>query len=166
MVVPKNGYRDEELFVSKEVFQDHGFKADIASSSLGKCSGMLGQDIYAEFTMDSIIIDDYVAVVFIGGIGAKEYWNNKKAHKIAVEAYKKGKVLAAICTAPVTLANAGLLKGKKSAVSEFLKDKIERKGAIYTIRGVEADGNIVTSSGPASSEGFAYKVIELLTTDP
>jgi len=63
--------------------------------------------------ISKINIDNYDAVVFVGGGGATEYFNDSIAHKIVKESIAKGKVLAAICIAPNILANAGVLKGKK-----------------------------------------------------
>jgi protease I len=45
--------------------------------------------------------------VFVGGAGVKnEYGNSAAAQAIAKQAVDKGKVLGAICIAPVILANA------------------------------------------------------------
>jgi len=162
MIVPKQDFRDEELFVSKEIIEDAGYEVDIASSSTGYCFGMLGHNVEAAKSLDGIRVADYKAIVFIGGAGAKEYWYDNRALSIAQDAIKEEVVLAAICIAPVTLANAGVLEGRDATVSALFKDKIIAKGAIYSGSGIEVDANIITASGPSSSEGFGYKIVELL----
>ena len=162
MLIPKRNFRDEELFVPKEIIENSGYKIELVSSSKGSCCGLLGHKVEAAKSLDEVNLLDYKAVVFIGGIGAKEYWHDKDAISLAKDAFKSGVVLAAICIAPVTLANAGVLEGKRATVSEVFKDKIIDKGAIYTGSGIEVDGNIITASGPSSSEGFGYKIAELL----
>jgi len=162
MVVPKKDFRDEELFVSKEIIEHSGYGVDIASSSPGYCFGMLGHNIEATMSLDDIKVADYKAVIFIGGVGAKEYWHDNRALSIARDAMKEEIVLAAICIAPVTLANAGVLEGRGATVSALFKDQIIAKGAIYSGSGIEVDVNIITASSPSSSEGFGCKIVELL----
>jgi len=162
MLIPKRNFRDEELFVPKEIIENSGYKIELVSSSKGSCFGLLGHKVEAAKSLDEVNILDYKAVVFIGGIGAKEYWHDKDAISLAKDAFKDGIILAAICIAPVTLANAGVLEGKRATVSDAFKDKIIDKEAIYTGSGIEVDGNIITASGPSSSEGFGYKIVELL----
>jgi len=162
LIVAKNGFRDEELFVSKEVLETNGCIVDIASSSKGKCSGMLGKSITAGLSLDEINVPDYSAVVFIGGMGAEEYFNNPIAHRIAREAYEKGKIIAAICIAPVILGRAGILGNKYATVSKGLKNQLQVSGAVYTGSGVEVDGNIITADGPGATEGFVYKILDAL----
>lgn len=53
----------------------------------------------------------------MGGGGSKVYIANEEVFLIAIEMYKRKTVVAAICLAPVILANAGVLKGKNAAVA-------------------------------------------------
>jgi len=124
MLIPKRNFRDEELFVPKEIIENSGYKIELVSSSKGSCFGLLGHKVEAAKSLDEVNILDYKAVVFIGGIGAKEYWHDKDAISLAKDAFKDGIILAAICIAPVTLANAGVLEGKRATVSDAFKDKI------------------------------------------
>lgn len=66
--------------------------------------------------------------------------------------------MSAICLAPVTLANAGLLEGKRATVYPSAKSFLKWKGATYTGNPVEVDGNIVTANGPEVAEEFAQAV--------
>ena len=75
---------------------------------------------------------------------------------------EKGKVVSAICLAPVILANAGVLKGRKATVSGQEAKAIEAKGAVYTQPGVTVDGNIVTGNAPKSSKLFGETICGLL----
>jgi len=88
----------------------------------------------------------------------QEYFGNKTALKLAKEAFAKGKVVAAICIAPVILANAGILNGKKATVWPSMADSIKQKGANYTGADVETDGRIVTGNGPNAVYKFGDAV--------
>ena len=104
----------------------------------------------------------YDSVVFVGGGGSKLLFNNEFAIKIAREMNKKRKIIAAICLAPVILANAGILDGKKATVAGTMAKTIENKGAKYTGPGVTVDGNIVTANAPKSSRLFGQTIGKLL----
>ncbi len=162
MIIAKSGFRDEEYLQPKEVFESLGFVVDTFSSSKGVAKGMLGATVEVKNTIDELNVDNYDAVVFVGGVGSSEYWENPLAHKIAKETLQKNKVLAAICIAPVTLAKAGVLKGKKATVYSSEVSQLKNFGAIYTGKDVESDEKIVTASGPHAAREFGEKIKELL----
>jgi len=162
MIIASNNFRDEEYLHPREVLENEGAKITIASSTKKEVTGMLGTKVIPDILMSEVNIDDYDAVIFVGGSGANEYWENEKAHEIAKKAYEKSKVIGAICIAPVTLARAGLLKGKKATVYTSEIENIKKEGAIYTGNSVEVDGKIVTGNGPTAAKEFGEKIAELL----
>jgi protease I len=162
MIIAKTDFRDEEYFEPKEIFLKSGIKVVTASSSLGEAKGMLGGKVKVDTTIDKINVSDYDGIIFVGGSGAVEYWENGLAHKIAQEAINQNKVLAAICIAPVTLAKSGVLKNKKATVFPSANKEIISFGANYTKKDVEIDGKIVTGSGPQAAKQFGEKIKELL----
>ena len=111
MIVAPQNFRDEELLKPKEVLESEGFSVEIFSKRAGKAKGMLGAAVEAK-SYEDIKTENFEAVVFVGGAGASSFFSDKKAHEIAISAWKSGKVLAAICIAPSILANAVILKGK------------------------------------------------------
>lgn len=163
MIIAQNGFRDEELKEPSEILKQKGIKVTIASSSLDPAKGMLGASAKPEILLSELKVEDYDAVIFVGGVGAKQYWDDPTAHRIAREALKKKKVLGAICIAPVILANAGVLSGKKVTVWESEAIRIKGKGATYTSKPVEIDGKLVTGSGPKAARQFGQAIAKLLT---
>jgi protease I len=164
MIIASHNFRDEELLIPKKLFEEKGYKVVIASSTLSPAKGMLGTVVVPEILINQVKVDDYEAIIFVGGIGSQEYFHNSVAHRIAQEAIKKEKILGAICLAPCILAEAGVLKGKKATVWYSAAQLLEEKGAIYTGKPVEIDGKIVTGSGPQAAQEFALTIIKLLKT--
>lgn len=162
IIAPEN-FRDEEYFNTKKVLEDQGIDVTTVSNKLEEIRGMLGGVAKPDLTLDQVDLNQYDAIVFIGGAGAQFYFNNPKALELASEAYNKGKVVAAICIAPVILANAGILKGKKATVwdGEFVV-KLESQGATYTGELVTKDGKIITGNGPQAAEEFANEIVKSL----
>jgi protease I len=162
MIIAPERFRDEELFVTKEELEKAGHETVIVSSKKGLCPGSRGGFATATLTLAEVQAQNYDAVVFVGGGGSRLYFANHEVLRIAKEMYQKKTVVAAICLAPVILANAGVLKGKKATVAGTEAKTIESKGAKYTGPGVMVDGNIVTANAPKSSRLFGQKINELL----
>jgi protease I len=162
MIIARDHFRDEELFKPKEIIEKAGGRVTVASSTLNEAKGMLGKTYKPDILLTNIKADEFDAVVFIGGAGASEYWTDSNAHLVAKSAAEKGKLVCAICIAPVTLANAGLLDGKKATVWKSEASKIKAKGATYTGADVEVDGKLVTANGPESAARFGRAIVRAL----
>ena len=162
MVVPPERFRDEELFDTRAVLEERGHSVVIASTRIGECPGSRGGHVCAQAVLSDQRAADYDAIVFVGGGGAKLLWQDENALRIAREAAAGAKVLGAICLAPVILANAGVLRGRRATVAGTEARTIEVGGATYTGPGVTVDGNVVTANGPKSSTLFGLQIDALL----
>lgn len=162
IIIAPNNFRDEELLEPKRLFEAGGFKVTIASKGVSTATGMLGAKVKVDLDISSIKPSDYDAVVFVGGAGAKIYFNDPVALSIAKEAVKSHKVVGAICIAPSILANAGLIKGKKATSFPSEKSNLELKEAVYSSSDVVTDSKIVTACGPAASGEFGKAIIKIL----
>lgn len=162
MIVAHRDFRDEELFEPKKVFEAHGAMVVVASSTPEEARGMLGGSVKPDLLLKDVRAADYDAVVFVGGEGAKEYWGDQEAHRIAREALEQGKVLGAICLAPVTLARAWVLAGRRATVYPSEAAEIKAGGAEYTDARVEVDRSVVTASGPEDAREFAEAIVTLM----
>ena len=162
-IIAHKDFRDEEFREPKTVLEKAGFQVTVASSSTDTATGMLGMRHTPDLLLSKATVGEYEAVVFIGGAGAKEYWDDPQAHTIAREALSSGKVVGAICIAPVTLAHAGMLKGKKATVFPSMASALTAEGAQYTGRKVERDGLLITASGPEAAKEFGSALAEALS---
>jgi len=161
MIVANRDFRDAEYEQPKEVFEKAGLLVTTAAKNSGAATGKDGLHINVDLTMDKLNVADYDAILFIGGPGCHDYYNDARAHAIATEAYKSGKILGAICAAPGILVNAGLLQGKKATM--FADDgTLAKGGATYTGADVEVDGKIVTATGPKTAKQWAETIIRML----
>lgn len=163
MIIASSNFRDEELSEPKRLFESLGATVKIASSQLTECIGMLGMKVKPDLLLKDVDAKRFDAVIFVGGIGAKEYFDDNLAQSIAKTAFKEGKILGAICLAPAILANAGILQGKKATVYHSEKGRLKEKGAVYTGEDVTVDGNIVTANGPKSAKDFGKEIKKLLS---
>lgn len=91
---------------------------------------------------------DYDVLLFAGGVGAREFRTDPNALRIVKEAADGQKIIAAVGSAVMVLANAiPDIKGRKlTTIQEDSTAVIERQ-ASYTGKTVETDGNLVTTTG-------------------
>jgi protease I len=162
MILPHRDFRDEEYREPRRIFEGKGATITVASSSLEVAKGALGAQVKPDLLLKDVAVGDYDAIVFIGGPGAQEYWDDPVAHAVAQEAVAQGKVLAAICIAPATLAKAGVLQGKKATTFSSEVEELKAYGANYTGASVERDGLIVTANGPQAAAEFAEEIAKAL----
>ncbi len=164
MIIAPQNFRDEELLYTREELELAGGQVTVASTTMGTATGMFGVTAKPDITIDQVKVDDYDAVVFVGGSGSEVYFNNATALNIAKETHSKNKLLTAICIAPSILANANLLQGKRATV--WAGDKyisiLRSKGANYTGESVTQDGRIITANGPEAARQFGRTIIKNL----
>lgn len=162
MVIAPHNFQDQELGVTRAVLTRGGVQVTVASTRLETCTGMQGTRVKPDLLLKDVKVEDFDAVIFIGGSGASHYFDHAAAHNLARQALAQGKVVAAICIAPVTLARAGLLQGKKATVYPSGKSDLERAAATYTAAPVTVDGKVITASGPAAAAAFGQAILQAL----
>ncbi|UFH57222.1 type 1 glutamine amidotransferase domain-containing protein [Spirosoma sp. KNUC1025] len=139
-------------------------------------------------SIDKVSIDGYDAVFVPGGLGpVVDMTDNPPVQKILASFYESGKVVSAVCHGPVSLGNVKLkdgsylVKGKhvtgfsaaeeagyaKEDVSFELEDLLKERGANYSAVDpwqphIITDGRLVTGQNPASAQGVAERVINIL----
>jgi protease I len=165
IIVPTTQYADAELVDIQRVLKEAGITAVVASSKIGTLYGAFGGTATSEITFDKLKVEDFNAVIFIGGYGATEYFNNQAVLGIAREAHARNKVVAAISDATMTLANAGVLRGIRATGLPQQRDQLKKAGAQYTGSHVERDGSIITAYDSSVVAQFAHAIVTVLKTN-
>ena len=93
------------------------------------------------------------------------YFDDAWVHDRVRLAADSGRIVGAICIAPVTLARAGLLEKKEATSFPSVTSELLARGARVKESSVVVDGRIVTADGPGAALPFAEKIIELLRED-
>jgi len=158
-------YRDEELAEPVAALTKAGIAFDIASTRAGTCTGMLGGKTTAAFSFEEIDPKDYKGLIIVGGAGSQTHlWEDDMLVRLAIFFHETGKVVGAICLAPVVLARAGILKGKKATVynSPVAVMEMKKGRALVVSDPVVTDSRIITANGPLAAKDFAAAVIREL----
>lgn len=159
-------FRDEELAEPVAALTKAGIGFDIASTRRGTCTGMLGAKATATLSFEEIDPKPYDGLIIVGGNGAPAHLWDDEILPVLVKYFREsGKVVGAICLAPVVLARAGILKGKKATMFDNPQAFREMKGggAVLVSQPVVADSRIITANGPSASKPFADTFVKTLT---
>jgi len=163
LVVPPQGFQDDELLATRRALEQAGVQVMIASTRMGQLLGMRGGNVRADLLLNQAKIENFNAVVFIGGVGAIEsYLHNPVVLNLVRQANTQRKVLAAIGTAPSILASAGALKGARATAYISEQARLVQGGALYSGNPVERDGLTVTATGALAAPAFAQAILDSL----
>ena len=162
LFLPAKDFNEEEYSIIRKLLLKYGKNIFITSDDHYVCSGSKGMKVKSDTSFYNINIKNFAAFVLIGGKGSKSYWNNEKLYNITRDFNDAQKVIGAICSTPVILAKAGILKGK--SVTCYYEDKNEliNLEINYQDRAVVIDKNIVTSNGSQSAAQFTEAVLHLI----
>lgn len=159
-------FRDEELADPVLALQKANIAYDIASTRRGFSTGMLGMKAQVTLSFEEVEPGEYEGLLIVGGSGAQQHlWDDEILPSLAKYFQESGKVVAAICLAPVVLARAGILKGKKATYfnSPVSFREMKAGGAVLVDKPVVADLRIITANGPAAAKEFGEAVVRALT---
>jgi protease I len=161
-VVPPIGFNESELFESQRLLGMAGVETMVSSLHQGPITGALGQVGESTMSLSAIPVQQIDALIFIGGPGMASLATNVQAQKLAQRAQQQSKLLGATSTAPILLAQAGLLKGVRVTADPTLQGELQNTGAVFTGNPVERDGTILTARGPSDMTVYARTVVNAL----
>jgi protease I len=162
MILPREKFQEEEYRGAFAVLTAAQAKVMVASSQK-TARGGYGSIIKTDLLISEVDLKRFDAVILIGGVGSIEYWHNDEVIDLIKDARKNNKLICAICLAPVTLANAGLLKNVRATGYNSAEKYLGSKGAIFTGKPVEISDKIITASCPEASGEFARAIVDSLS---
>ena len=157
------GFEDIEALIPLDIMRRAGvdFKTVSVTGSLVVESAH-GVKIEADMLIEDADFGDADLLMLPGGLpGATNLNAHAGVRKALVEHNVRGKMIGAICAAPMVLGGLGMLEGKRATCYPGFEQYLE--GAEYTNELCTVDGNITTGEGPAAALPYAYKLLAALT---
>ena len=157
-----NGFEEVEAITPVDVLRRAGCEVTMVSVT-GKRDVISARGVVVQ--SDKLYEDmDYSQadlILFPGGQpGSDNLTKHEGLKKVIFGFHRQGKMIGAICAAPMVLANAGILEGKR--VTCFPGTESRLKGVICTGNAVEIDGNIITGKAAGAAMKFSLALVEQL----
>lgn len=119
--------------------------------------------LVADTLLDEVLNDDFDMLLMPGGQpGTDNLLADPRIQRLINRLQQQDKYLAAICAAPMVLAAAGVLDGKRATSYPGTLDATQYPLIKLTDEAVVVDGRVLTSRGPGTAMDFALTLIELL----
>ena len=108
-------------------------------------------------------VADFDALVLPGGVANPDQLRTDAPAVRFIKAFvESGKPVAAICHAPWTLIEAGVLEGRRLTSWPSLRTDITNAGGVWTDEQVVHDGNLITSRKPDDLDAFCAELLDAL----
>ncbi len=158
------GCEELEAVTIIDLLRRAGIEVVTAGLQPGIVKASRGTRLMPDAVLDDVLRDDFDMIVLPGGMpGAQHLKEDPRIIGLLKKMAEQGKYTAAICAAPMVLAEAGLLAGKRATSYPGSLDRIEVPGMAYLKDAVVRDGEVLTSRGPGTAMDFALALIEALS---
>jgi 4-methyl-5(b-hydroxyethyl)-thiazole monophosphate biosynthesis len=155
------GFEETEAVVIIDLLRRGGVEVAVAGLEAEDVAGAHGIVFKSDCLLAHLDAESLDGIVLPGGMpGTKNLQKSARLRDLIVRLHGKAKLVAAVCAAPVVLAAAGVLKGKKAACYPGFESDL--KDATVVNEPVVVDGNIITSRGIGTAVAFALALVACL----
>ena len=178
LIITGDGGESYETLYALHRFREAGFEARIAAPSRKRLHLVMhdfepGWDTYIErpgYQVESdlafadVRVDDYAAVLLLGGRAPEYLRNDARVLAIVREFHERGKWVFAICHGVQVLVTAGLARGARVTAYEHVRAEVELGGGEYvSAQQAVRHGRIVTGQTWQSHPEFYREVMACLS---
>jgi 4-methyl-5(b-hydroxyethyl)-thiazole monophosphate biosynthesis len=155
------GSEDMETAILADLFRRAGWPVTLAGLSPGPIRCARGMTLVPDEVWEKVDPAGYGLIVLPGGMPGVDAMRRHAGLREALRrAAAEGRWIGAICAAPLVLADAGLLDGRRATCYPGLEKGVS--GPLWTEETVVKDGRIMTSRGPGTCFAFALALIREL----
>jgi protease I len=176
LIITGDGGESYETLYAKHRMAEAGYTPVIASTKKGPLNLVMhdfepGWDTYverpgykvsADMTFKEVKVNDYVAVILLGGRAPEYLRNDATLLQIVREFADSGKFVFSICHGIQILVAAGLAGGRKLTCYEHVKSEVTSAGGEWIGRESVRDGKFVSAQTWMSHPDFFRDIMQCL----
>jgi protease I len=164
-LVANEGVEQVELTAPWEAVEQAGGEPELIAPDKGEVQAFNHLDKADTFDATTAVEDadagDYDGLVLPGGVANPDQLRTIPAAVDFIRGFfEAGKPVAAICHAPWTLVEAGVVEGRTLTSWPSLQTDIRNAGGEWVDEEVHVDSGLVTSRKPDDLDAFCEKAIE------
>lgn len=163
LLILSPGFEEMEAVTPLDLMRRAGI--DAVSASTGPAllvEGGRGIRIEADRLLDECLEEAFDMVVLPGGPGVDRLRRDARVIALVRSAHSAGVPLAAICAAPVILADAGVVREHIVTSFPSVAGELSEHVREYSEARVVEDGKVITSRGAGTAEEFSLRLIACL----
>jgi 4-methyl-5(b-hydroxyethyl)-thiazole monophosphate biosynthesis len=134
--------------------------------------GTFGIRIIPDKLLSAVQADQFDALAVPGGFETYGYYEEAYSEPVVnlIRRFEElGKPIASICVGALPVANSGILKGRQ-ATTYHLRGGVRRQqlagfGVNVVDKSIVKDGNVITSTSPATAMEVAFELLARITSD-
>lgn len=157
LVVMAPGFEEIELTAPIDILRRLEIPVVTAGLKGRAVEGAHGMVVSAEMLLVDADAEQYSGIILPGGPASWTLRDTPKVLSLVREMNAAGKLVAAICAAPIALEAAGVIKGKKVTCYPGVEKDLVSAAEVGASAAV-TDGNIVTGRGPGAALEFGFEL--------
>jgi 4-methyl-5(b-hydroxyethyl)-thiazole monophosphate biosynthesis len=163
LILP-DGCEEGEALTIADVLRRAAVECELCALQNRDVTGAWGNVIRADHVLTSMDAQADMIILPGGYKGAENMCSDETLQAVLRQMDQDGKLIAAICAAPLALEKAGVLKDHCYTSYPGIRDRLT--DGTWRDELVVSDGNLITSQGPALAWRFAFALLEALDVDP
>jgi protease I len=171
-VLAADGVERVELEEPRRALEDAGARTDVLSITSGEIQAR-DHDLAdaGTFGVDRLVgaasVEDYDALLLPGGtVNPDKLRMDADAVRFVGAFVRTGKPVASICHGPWTLAEAGVVDGRRLTSWPSVRTDLRNAGAEVVDEEVVTDGNLTTSRSPQDLPAFCARIVQEFARAP
>ena len=160
-VLMADGFEETELIVPVDILRRGGVQVQLVGVGGEYAVSSRGIQIKSDISIDDVQLFQMEMLVLPGGQpGVDHLWENERVRELVSYAASGGKLVAAICAAPLILGRLGVLSGRRATCYPGIEPEL--KGAACEKAPVVRDGNLITARGAGAAFDFGFALLEAI----
>lgn len=157
----EDGFEEIEAISPVDLLRRAGVEVVMAGVSGLEVTGKCGVRLLADLILPEALEGDFDVLFLPGGPAVTELRKNEGVIGLIREFHGEGKLIAAICAAPLLLKDAGLIDGKRITAHFSTADELPGN----TGERLVSDGGFLTSRGAGTAVEFGLELVKILCGD-
>ncbi|MBC2595298.1 DJ-1/PfpI family protein [Ruficoccus amylovorans] len=163
LIILHEGFEEMEAIAPIDILRRGEVEVTVASREFHtSVKGRNAISVKADVLLDEALKKSYDCLILPGGPGVAKLRSDRRVLDAIKRHHQEGRLVAAICAAPLCLLDAGLLPGKPFTSHPTTANELPGRDPQQA---VVSSGNILTSQGAGTATAFALAVLAQLTDE-